>query len=93
MDHCLAYRLDGNEAEVNADKDDNNFYLMFNGSKNDQPFSICTPPKGTLWFRAIDTSLPGEDDIPLYGKEEYLENQEEYMVRAKSIVVLLSIQQ
>ena len=92
MDHCLAYRLDGTEAEVNADKDDNDFYLMFNGSMNDQTFRICSPPVGTLWFRAIDTSLPGEEDIPLYGKEEYLENQEEYIVRAKSVVVLLSIQ-
>ena len=59
---------------------------------NDQTFRICSPPVGTLWFRAIDTSLPGEEDIPLYGKEEYLEKQEEYIVRAKSVVVLLSIQ-
>ena len=91
MDHCLAYRLDGTEAEVDADKDDNDFYLMFNGSMNDQTFRICSPPVGTAWFRAIDTSMSGEKDIPLYGNEEYLENQEEYMVKTRSVVVLLSI--
>lgn len=93
MDHCFAYRLDGTEAEVNADKDDNDFYLMFNGSKNDQTFRICSPPEGTSWFRAIDTSMFGEKDIPMYGEEEYLEKQEEYLVRNKSVVVLLSIRQ
>ncbi|NQT60771.1 MAG: glycogen debranching protein GlgX [Bacteroidetes bacterium] len=93
MDHCLAYRLDGSEVEKNEDVDDNSFYLMFNGSKNDQTFRICSPPKGTSWFRAIDTALAGEKDIPLYGNEEYLKKQEEYVVSGKSIVVLLSIQQ
>ncbi len=91
MDHCLAYRLDGTEAEVNADKDDNDFYLMFNSSKNDQTFQICSPPVGTSWFRAIDTALSGKVDILMFGKEEYLEKQGEYMVKAKSVVVLLSI--
>lgn len=91
MDHCLAYRLDGTEAEVYADKDDNDFYLMFNASMNDQTFRICPPPEGTAWFRAIDTNMSGEKDIPMYGNEEYLENQEEYMVKTRSVVVLLSI--
>lgn len=93
MDHCLAYRLDGTEAEIDADKDDNDFYLMFNAGINNQSFRICSPPEGTVWFRAMDTSLSGEEDISLNGNEEYLENQEEYIVRAKSVVVLLSIQQ
>jgi isoamylase len=92
MVHCLAYRLDGTEAEINADKDDNDFYLMFNASKNDQIFQICSPPLGTSWFRAIDTALAIDEDIPLFGEEEYLENQKEYVVGSKSVVVLLSIQ-
>jgi len=91
MNHCLAYRLDGTEAEVHADKDDNDFYIMFNGNINDQVFRICPPPNGTSWFRAIDTSLPMEKDIPLYGNEVLLDNQREYKVEARSVVVLLSI--
>ncbi|MEA1911760.1 MAG: glycogen debranching enzyme, partial [Spirochaetota bacterium] len=89
--HCLAYRLDGTEAEVNADKDANDFYFMFNGGDNDQLFKICSPPVGSAWFRAIDTFLSVGEDIPTFGNEEYLENQQEYMVKAKSVVVLLSI--
>ncbi len=91
MDHCLAYRLDGTEAEVDADVDDNDFFLMFNASMNDYEFKICSPPVGTSWFRAIDTARIGEEDIPLFGNEEKLENQDKYLVKAKSVVVLLSI--
>lgn len=93
MVHCLAYRLDGTEAEINADKDDNDFYLMFNASMSDHVFNICSPPVGTSWYRAIDTAMEGEEDIPIFGNEVYLENQEEYVVGAKSVVVLLSIRQ
>ena len=93
MDHCLAYRLDGTEAEINADRDDNDFFLMFNASMKDQVFKLCSPPVGTSWFRAIDTSLSGDADIPVFGNEENLENQENYLVTAKSVVVLLSIQE
>ncbi|MBB6479323.1 glycogen debranching protein GlgX [Spirochaeta isovalerica] len=91
MDHCLAYRLDGTEAEVDADKDDNDFYLMFNGSDRDRQFTIKTlPPPGTKWFRAIDTAVPGEKSITLFGDEEVLRNQKSYKVTAKSVVVLIS---
>jgi len=91
MDHCLAYRLDGTEAEVDADKDDNDFYLMFNGSDQDQIFTISTPPPpGTKWFRAIDTGEKGKNSIPLFGDEEILDNQKSYRTLAKSVVVLIS---
>ncbi len=90
MNHCLAYRLDGTEAEVEADKDDNDFYLMFNGSTEDYAFKICPPPLDTHWFRAIDTFLPFGEDIPLFGDEELLEKQDKYLVHAKSVVVLIS---
>jgi len=91
MDHCLAYRLDGTEAEITADKDDNDFFLMFNASMNDYEFKICSPPVGTSWFRAVDTAMAIDKDIPLFGDEEKLEKQEDYLVKAKSVVVLLSI--
>jgi glycogen operon protein len=90
MKSCLAYRLDGTEAEIFADKDDNDFYIMFNGSFEDQTFTICNPPRETHWFRAIDTALKSGDDIPLYGEEPLIENQKYYPVQAKSVVVLIS---
>lgn len=93
MDHCLAYRLDGTEAEVREDKDDNDFFLMFNSSLNDQLFKICSSPMGTLWFRSIDTAMSEGQDILIFGDEQYLEKQDEYIVQAKSVVVLLSVKQ
>jgi len=90
MDHCLAYRLDGTEAEIYEDKDDNDFYLMINGSNNDQRFKICDPPEDTHWFRSIDTALPEGEDIPLFGDEKFMTEQREYLVKAKSVVVFIS---
>ncbi len=88
--HCLAYRLDGTEADNEHDIDDNDFYLMFNGSVKDHPFKICPPPEGTHWFRAINTALPEGEDIPLYGNEKLIDEQTICNVKAKSVVVLIS---
>jgi isoamylase len=90
MNQCLAYRLDGTEADIDADKDDNDFYLMFNGSLKDQNFKLCNPPVDTHWFMAIDTALGEGEDIPLFGDEKFLKKQKEYKVKAKSVVVLIS---
>ena len=88
--HCLAYRLDGTEAIKDIDKDDNDFYLMFNGSNKDHSFKVCPPPKETHWFTAINTALPEGKDIPLFGSEKLIDQQTEYMVKGKSVVVLIS---
>jgi len=90
MGHCLAYRLDGTEAEKKLDKDDNDFYLMFNGSEKDHSFTICSPPEGTHWFMAINTALPEGEDIPLYGHEKLIDEQTSYTVKGRSVVVLIS---
>ena len=73
-----------------VDKDDNDFFLMFNGSRKDHPFRICSPPIGTLWFMAINTALPENEDIPLFGNEKLVNEQTTYLVSAKSVVVLIS---
>ncbi|MBI9099427.1 MAG: glycogen debranching protein GlgX [Spirochaetaceae bacterium] len=88
--HCLAYRLDGTEADIDSDKDDNDFYLMFNGSIKDHSFTICPPPEGTHWFMSINTALPEGEDIPLFGNEKMIDEQTIYTVKAKSVVVLIS---
>lgn len=90
--HCLAYRLDGTEAKRDVDRDDNDFYLMFNGSHKDHSFKICAPPTRTQWFMAINTALPEGEDIPLFGDEKLIDEQTIYTVSAKSVVVLISKQ-
>ncbi|GHU56070.1 hypothetical protein FACS189442_4310 [Spirochaetia bacterium] len=88
---CLALRMDGSKAEVLADKDDNDFFIMFNGGKKDVDFIISEPINGKSWIRVVDTGLPSPDDIiapPDAGKP--LDPTETYTVKGRSMAVLIS---
>jgi glycogen operon protein len=89
VDRCFAALIEGTKADVERDRDVSNFFLMFNASQTDTVFSICRPPQGKNWFRAIDTSLATPEDIKLPGKEIALEFPR-YTVSAQSLAVLLS---
>jgi isoamylase len=89
-DKRLAFRLDGSRADTFADRDDNNFYVMFNSDPDHCPFALAPPSEGTRWFRAIDTALAPPCDIVAPGSEVPLPVQKEYLVRGMSLVVLLS---
>lgn len=90
MDQFLAYNLIGSQASILSDCDDNDFYLMFNASSQDITATVCAPPAGKAWFRAIDTSRSSPEDILESGNEQLLENQEKYVILARSSVVLIS---
>ncbi|GHT91076.1 glycogen operon protein GlgX homolog [Spirochaetia bacterium] len=88
---CLALRMDGSKAEVLADKDDNDFFIMFNGGEKDVDFTISEPIDGKTWVRVVDTALPSPDDIiapPDAGKP--LDPTETYAVKGRSMVILVS---
>jgi glycogen operon protein len=87
---CLAFRMDGSKAEVLADKDDNDFFIMLNGS--DRPVNFVVEPgsAGKSWVRAVDTGLPPPEDIAEPGAEKPLGKQESYGLRERSMVVLIS---
>ena len=87
---CLAFRMDGSRAEILADKDDNDFFIMFNGSNKPVNFTICEPPKGKKWVRVVDTALASPNDILKPGNECNLENSEYYEAGENSIVILIS---
>jgi len=89
-DHTLAMRLDGSRAEIAADRDDNDFFLMFNASARGREFSIFPAPSGKRWHLAVDTSRPSPEDISEPGREPLLDPQDRYRVGSRSIVVLLS---
>ncbi|HCM26612.1 MAG: glycogen debranching enzyme GlgX [Treponema sp. GWB1_62_6] len=89
-DMRLALRLDGSRADTYADRDDNDFFVMFNSSEEDCAFILPPSFEGKLWFRAIDTSLPSPRDIMAAGSEEPVVDTEEYFVHALSTVVLIS---
>ena len=89
-DKRLAFRLDGSKADTFADRDDNNFYVLFNSDPEQCPFVLAPPSEGTRWFRAIDTALAAPCDIVAPGSEVPLAVQKEYLVRGRSLAVLLS---
>ena len=80
--HSLAFLLRG------ASQGDANIYAMINASDIDMTFGI---QHGTAnsWLRVVDTSLKSPEDISEPGFEPRVENLE-YVVRARSIVVLLA---
>ena len=89
-ENYIALRLDGSKADVIADRDDNDFFIMFNASPCDITFHVCSAPRNKKWYRAVDTSYPSPVDILESGKEEYLKNQNVYVVPSKSVAVLIS---
>jgi glycogen operon protein len=89
-DPCLALRMDGSRAEILADRDDNDFFIMFNSGTRQVKFKVCEPMAGKKWYLAVDTSLPSPDDFFSPGQERILPDQDEYFVQSRSMVILLS---
>jgi glycogen operon protein len=86
----LALMLDGSKAEIMADRDDNDFYIMLNSDAYTKAFTIAPPHGKKEWFRAIDTGLSSPNDILLPGQEKILPSQRTYPVKARSIAILIS---
>jgi glycogen operon protein len=86
----LALRVDGSKAETLADRDDNDFYIMFNSDIDIQNFALAGPPSKKVWYRVVDTGLPAPNDILSQGNEATLLSQRHYSVKARSIVILMS---
>ena len=87
---CLAFRMEGGKAEILSDRDDNDFFIMFNGGIKIVNFKLCDPLDGKKWVRVIDTGLPSPDDILLWGNEAPLDDHYTYKVKERSLVVLIS---
>ena len=87
---CLALRIYGSRAEILADKDDNDFFIMINSSPEAVNFILADAPGNKAWFRSIDTSYKSPGDILLPGSEEALPSQIKYKVKARSMAILLS---
>jgi len=88
--YYLALRLLGSRADTLADRDDNDFYIMFNATTDLKRFTLASPPPKKEWWRAVDTGIASPADILLLGKEERLTSQRHYSVKARSTVILIS---
>ncbi len=87
--HFLAFLIDGNKINLESDKDDNDFYIMFNSYDSDITVKLPAPSCGK-WHRLIDTSYPFNEDFTDEDKAVQLPNQKIYVIFAKTAVVLIS---
>jgi glycogen operon protein len=88
--YCLSLQINGRQADVLRDRDDNDFFVMFNAGLEMATFFVPSAIDRKRWFRAVDTSLNSPDDIPPAGSEEPLATPNKYPVKARSMVVLIS---
>ena len=92
LDQAIAARIDGSRADIVADRDDNDFFMMFNASVSPIRFQVCAPPTGQRWHLSVDTALPSPEDIRDPGSEPVLTPQGEYLLAPRSLVLLLARQ-
>jgi glycogen operon protein len=88
VEQTLALRIDGSRAETSADRDDNDFCLVYHAAAEARQIIMCPPPAGKRWYRVIDTALPHPDDfIPEAESEPCIGS---YSCAGRSVVVFLS---
>ena len=90
IDARIAARIDGSKADIMADRDDNDFYLIFNAKDESSVFKIGPAPLARRWYRVIDSSLPSPEDLLEPGEEAIIVPQDEYAVSPRSFVLLIS---
>ena len=86
----LALQINGRRADVMRDKDDSDFFIMFNAGLDPMIFTVPAVHNRKNWFRAVDTSLISPHDIASAGSEEPLAQPYKYKVKARSMVILIS---
>ncbi len=90
IERMIAWRLDGSHADILADRDDNDFYVICNAWPEARRFIVHPAPYGKLWARAIDTALPSPLDIASPGTEAIISPQGSYLLEGRSLVLLMA---
>jgi len=90
MESAISARLDGSKADIVADRDDNDFFLMLNATAAAMDFTICPPQTGWSWYRSVDTSLAPPKDIAEHGSEPPVNHRKKYRMDPKTLVLLLA---
>ena len=86
----LALQINGRRAEIQRDKDEYDFYMMFNSGPDSILFTIPPAADHKIWFRVVDTCHNSPDDILPAGKEEALAIPNRYNTEPRSTVILIS---
>jgi glycogen operon protein len=90
IERRIAWRIDGSKADILADRDDNDFYLICNASTDPCVFRIGSAFVGRVWARVIDTAKESPADFLPAGEEEILAPQTAYPAAPHSFIVLMS---
>jgi len=88
--YSFALQINGRRADVTRDKDDSDFYIMFNAGLDQVIFSIPPVVDRKSWFRVVDTSIRSPNDILPAGDEKKLAPPSKYKVNARSMAILIS---
>jgi glycogen operon protein len=86
--NLLALRLDGASEEIGHHSDDDDFYIMFNGTTRSRTFRLVEAPGGGPWQLIIDTYCEPSEDFREGEAVAPLSDQRAYTVRSRSLVVL-----
>jgi glycogen operon protein len=85
----LALRIDGSHAEIQADRDDNDFFVIYNASPHSRSVAVVAPPEGKRWHRVIDTSRDSPEDF-LHPENAAIQTEATYQCANRSVVVFIS---
>jgi len=85
---CIAFMLDGRHAKTGLVKDDF-IYAAINMHWDMHGFALPGLPAGMGWHIAVNTDKGGPEDAWEIGKEPRLDNQGEFLVGPRSVVVLV----
>ncbi|MDR2509715.1 MAG: glycogen debranching protein GlgX [Spirochaetaceae bacterium] len=87
----FSVRMDGTKADIMADRDDRDFFIMFNAGVKEVKFKVPKGYEAQHWKRVIDTGLPSPDDIlSLEKRHEFPTVNSSYNVKSRSMVILVA---
>ena len=90
IDARIAARIDGSKADIIADRDDNDFYLIFNAKDESAVFKIGPAPMAGAGTASSTAPCLAPRTWPRPGAEPILVPQDEYAVSSRSFVLLMA---
>ncbi len=87
---ALACRVDGSKADIWLDRDDNDFFMIFNSRVEPALFKVTQAPEGCSWYRVIDTAKDAPNDFLDYEEHALIGPQSEYKAEPRSFVLLIA---
>lgn len=84
----LAFMLCGKHSQ-GGQSPDNTVYVAMNMHWENHHFELPHLPPGHHWHVFVNTSMPTPEDVYPIGKEPRLTNQKQFLVGARSVVILI----